>query len=475
MTMKFAQTVARFVDRPLLILPRHAMAMWNGLSGRLGTTPGELPECGDLGQVVDARYEAAAEGKRITVTHGGVQASQLIGKPSKGTDGHLNPYMVEDGTAILPVIGELVNRGAWVGANSGVVSYEGIKFQLAMMAQDPNVKNVILDIDSPGGEAIGFEVAAAAVRKLDAIKPTYAVVNGMAASAAYALASGARRIILPATGVAGSIGVVMLHMDMSEAVAAAGVKPTLIFAGAHKVDGNPFEPLPDEVREDLQHEVMGFYDSFVETVAKGRAGISAKEIRNTEARTFIGQGAIDAGLADEIGTFEDVLAVLKSRNARINQKFRSEKMTGRKAKAKIAEPELKLDAEIDGGEEVTSTTVTEPEADEALPIAAEAVSSATKTDGFSLASTLTEILADDRSQGRERFAVKLAIESGMTADKCLALLEDAAPAAVAVPLASRAAATGVGAVDSAPAVDPDTVKTLWAKAVAPVNDRVIGH
>jgi ClpP class serine protease len=74
----------------------------------------------------------------------------------------------------------------------------------------------------------------------------------MAASAAYGLASAANEIVISPTSIVGSIGVVMLHADRSGELAAQGVKPTLIFAGSHKVDGNPFEPLSDAVRADLQ-------------------------------------------------------------------------------------------------------------------------------------------------------------------------------------------------------------------------------
>lgn len=135
-----------------------------------------------------------------------------------------------------------------------------------------------------------------------------AVVNGMACSAAYAIASGARRIVSTPTGVSGSIGVVLLHVDYSKALDKAGVTPTFIFAGARKVDGNPYEPLSKGVKSNLQDEVDRFYDLFVSTVAQGRKGLTEKAIRGTEARTFIGQAAKDAGLVDDIGTFEDALA-----------------------------------------------------------------------------------------------------------------------------------------------------------------------
>jgi signal peptide peptidase SppA len=163
----------------------------------------------------------------------------------------------------------------------------------------------------------GFE-AAAAVRAAAEQKPVIAVVNGMAASAAYAIASGATKIVTMGTGIAGSIGVVLLHLELSEYMHNQGIEPTLIFAGEHKVDGNPFEPLPESVRADMQAKVLSYYDDFVETILAGRKSLTAKAIRATGARIFKGREAVAAGLADEVGTLEEVLAnlsTLRSRSA----------------------------------------------------------------------------------------------------------------------------------------------------------------
>jgi signal peptide peptidase SppA len=205
-----------------------------------------------------------------------------------------------------------VNRGGYVGASSGLISYEGFKVQMLAAAADPRTKAILLDLESPGGEAVGAFEAADVVRQVAASKPVTAVVNGMAASAAYAIASAANRIVTIPTGVSGSIGVVLMHLDISQYLKAEGIKPTFIFAGDHKVDGNPYEPLPESVRADLQAEVEGFYAAFVRTVAKGRAGLDEKAIRATQARTFMGEEAVAAGLVDAVGTFEEVLAELSA-------------------------------------------------------------------------------------------------------------------------------------------------------------------
>jgi ClpP class serine protease len=129
----------------------------------------------------------------------------------------------------------------------------------------------------------------------------WAFVAEHAFSAGYALASQADRIILPRTGAVGSIGVVVMHADLSVQLSDAGVTVTLIHSGAHKVDGNPYAPLPDQVRARIQAEIDGIRTLFAETVAAGRGRrLTAGAALATEAECFRGAEAVAAGLADEI-------------------------------------------------------------------------------------------------------------------------------------------------------------------------------
>ncbi|UDL95499.1 S49 family peptidase [Lichenihabitans sp. PAMC28606] len=293
----------RILNRPLLIMPEKASLIAAVLGGRIGLSDDALaPFHPDASRFV---------GSQATEDQGGTVAR----KPFMRTD---------DGIGIVTVTGSLVNRGAWVGASSGLTSYEGIKAQLSAAASDSATRAIVLDLHTPGGEATGAFEAADIVRQVAAVKPVIAVVNGMAASAGYALASAATKIVTTTTGVAGSIGVVLLHADYSRSLDKAGVTPTMIFAGDHKVDGNPFEPLPDDVKASLQAEVDNFYALFVQNVTQGRKNLSPHAVKATQARTFIGQAAVDAGLADELGSFESVLADLSRAPPRAN----SQRTTG---------------------------------------------------------------------------------------------------------------------------------------------------
>lgn len=306
--LPYHRIAAQFYNRPLCLTLPAAETISAFLLSRIGAGPRSAMLNDDAG--------ASREMFRMTPTPGGAEAhqsraSRFYGQTPLDENGRPMPFRrTQEGVGIITMVGEFVNRGAWVGASSGLISYEGVKVQIASAARDPNTRAILLDLESPGGEAIGAFEAAAAVREAAKSKPVVAVANGMAASAAYAIASGASRIVVPPTGMVGSIGVVALHLDFSAFLQEEGIKPTFIFAGAHKVDGNPYEALPDSVRADWQEEIDSFYGQFVSTVAAGRKNLSEQRIRATEARMFKGDAAVAAGLADSVGTFEEVLAEL---------------------------------------------------------------------------------------------------------------------------------------------------------------------
>lgn len=409
----------RVLNRPLLVHPDKVPFILAVLEGRI-----PLGDVSSLREVAEANVEDLPDIAQQVMRGPAPGASRFVGDSVERDEATGKPIArlpyqrTKDGTAIVTVTGSLINRGAFVGSSSGETSYEGIKHQLAMALADPKVAQIILDIESPGGEAVGAMEAAAAVRAAAAVKPVTAIVNGMAASAAYALASGATKIVTTPSGVVGSIGVVLMHADWSRAIDKAGITPTLIFAGAHKVDGNPFEPLPESVRADMQREVMQFYDLFVATVADGRKGLSPAAIRGTEARVFIGEEAVKAGLADEVGTFETVLAELSSRNS-----ARLRASSGAFMETKTPQPAA------------GSTGITQEQHDAAVKAAAKASQTRIKA-----------IVASEQAQGRAKLAEHLAYDTEMTVEAALGVLaaapKEAATTAPGKTIAERMAGQG---------------------------------
>ena len=213
------------------------------------------------------------------------------------------------GIAVIPIHGTLVKRTLGLEAASGLTSYQDIGVMLDAALADPSVTGILLDVDSPGGEASGSFELARRVREAAAVKPVWAVANDMAFSAAYALASAAARLFVARTGGVGSIGVIAMHVDQSVKDAHDGVRYTAVFAGERKNDLNPHEPISNEAHAVLKAEVDRIYDLFVETVARHR-GLDADAVRATEAGLFFGPDAVATGLADAVGSLDDALTQL---------------------------------------------------------------------------------------------------------------------------------------------------------------------
>jgi signal peptide peptidase SppA len=285
--MLHARIAARAFNTPLLVEPSKAMAFLSGLGPRI------LGRQVELADGVDT-----PEGKTVLPARASILSGNLTQRLQHHGDA---PYPIVDGIAVIEIAGVLIHRGGWIGQSSGQTSYEGIAAQIDAAARDPSVRAVALEIDSFGGEVAGVFDLADQIRALRRNKPVWAFVAEHAFSAGYALASQADRILLPRTGAVGSIGVVVMHADLSGQLDQDGVRATLIHSGQHKVDGNPYEPLPESVRDDIQHEIDVLRFLFAETVAAGRAErLNQDAALATEAATYRGVDAVSAGLADEV-------------------------------------------------------------------------------------------------------------------------------------------------------------------------------
>ena len=212
-----------------------------------------------------------------------------------------------EGIAVIPIHGSLVKRSLGMEAASGLTSYSEIAAMLDAALADPQVSGILLDIDSPGGEASGSFELARRVREASAVKPVWAVANDAAYSAAYAIAASAQRLFVTETGGVGSIGVIALHVDQSVKDAKDGYRFTAVTAGAHKNDYSPHEPLSDSAKSELQGEVDRLYAIFTEHVAAMR-GLDLDAVLATEAGLFFGSNAVAQGLADGLQTMEATLA-----------------------------------------------------------------------------------------------------------------------------------------------------------------------
>ncbi len=220
----------------------------------------------------------------------------------------------QEGVAVIQVHGVLTYRGddifSWL---FGGITYDDIRAQFRSALSDPVVKAIIFDIDSPGGEAAGAFDLVDEIYQARGTKPIYAVANETAYSSAYAIASAADMIYVPRTGGMGSIGVIAMHVDQSTWDENTGVKYTPIFAGAHKNDFTPHEPLSAEAKAAGQAMVDEVYDIFVKTVARNR-GMTPADVRSTEAALYQGKNAVDAGLADAVMPWDKAVTDIFRKN-----------------------------------------------------------------------------------------------------------------------------------------------------------------
>lgn len=215
----------------------------------------------------------------------------------------------EGAVAVLPFRGVLANRMSLMSDISGGTSYEGFARTFDAAVSDPEVKAIILDVDSPGGVVSGVDELSQRIFSARGKKPIIAHVNSTGASAAYWAITAADEVILNPSAEVGSIGVMMVHDDISAALEKAGVKRTLIAAGKFKGEGAPFQQLSDEAREFRLQRAEFYYDKFVGRIASNR-GVSVSAVKSAfgQGRMVTAEEAVSQKMADGITTLEETIA-----------------------------------------------------------------------------------------------------------------------------------------------------------------------
>ena len=216
-----------------------------------------------------------------------------------GSDAHASgkPFIFAGGIAVIPVYGALLHRDPWCDRWATGYDYIASRFGAAM--GDDDVKGILFDINSYGGHVSGNFELCDMIYEARGKKPMAAVVDSRALSGGYSIMSAVGKAYATPSADIGSIGVVMLHMSYEKMLEEWGVKPTFIFAGKHKVDGNPYEDLPEDVRKAFQVSVERSYDKFVDLVSRNR-GMDTDAVRSTEARVYDAEEAQSIGLVDAV-------------------------------------------------------------------------------------------------------------------------------------------------------------------------------
>jgi capsid assembly protease len=229
----------------------------------------------------------------------------------------LPPKVTGDHVAVVHVGGLLMKNPSPLMQKLGASSTRDIhdEFERAML--DPNTRAVLLHVDSPGGTVDGTQSLADHIyNSRNRGKPIHAVVDGLGASAAYWIASGAHKVYAatPTTQV-GSIGVLSTHVDVSKALDNAGVKLTHVVSGPYKALGAPSHPLGDDARSEMQSTVDGIHAEFAAHVARAR-GLSKDALAKVaNGRVFLASDAAKHGLVDGVKGFARATADLAAHAA----------------------------------------------------------------------------------------------------------------------------------------------------------------
>lgn len=318
------------------------------------------------------------------------------------------PYNVKGGILTIPVKGVLLHDFAW-SFGSWATGYEYILKAFERGQADPQVRGIAFLIHSPGGDVAGCFDAVDKMFAQKGNKPVRAFAHEYAYSAAYAIASLADKIVVSRTGGVGSIGVVTSHVDYSKRLENEGIKVTFIKFGAHKTDGNPYEPLGEDVLARMQARIDALGEVFVATVARNRK-LDAKAVRATEALTYTASEAISNGLADAVGPLDDAVAAFAAdlETAQVNEE--DEQMTNETHAAAFDQ------AAVD----------------------------AARTEGMAAGAAaqlarITAILDSEAGKARPKAALSAALKTSMTAEQATAFLADLPEEGAAAPQGTNSA------------------------------------
>ncbi|MBW2269308.1 MAG: signal peptide peptidase SppA [Deltaproteobacteria bacterium] len=217
---------------------------------------------------------------------------------------------------LLDIDGEITSADA-----SGVLGWvirEGtvgrVQDQLELARKRDDIVAVLLRIDSPGGsptasDAIYQQILAF---KQESKLPVVAQFMSMGTSGAYFIAMAADEVVATRTSVTGSIGVILLGLNLSGLMEKVGVENQTMTSGDFKDAGSMFRPMTDEDRAQIQSVVDDLYVEFVSAVDAGRPKLDEEQVRKlADGRIYSARQALEAGLVDRIDSLEGSIDKLR--------------------------------------------------------------------------------------------------------------------------------------------------------------------
>lgn len=387
-----------------------------------------------------AMLPSALEGMIAIANRQGSIEAALAGKAAyeaNSPSGAPNPYAASKEIAVIQVLGPIFPRANLMTSISGATSISKLQAQFRAAMEDPNVGGIILNVDSPGGEVTGVSEFAQMLFEARGKKPVTAYVPGMAASAAYWLASAAEEIVAADTAEAGSIGVVAAYSDDKEAQKKRGIT-THEIVSSQSPNKRPDVSTP-EGRKQIQTVVDDLASIFVSTVARNRGVTEDHVLENFGAGgMFVASRAVERGMVDKVGTFESVVKSFEAKmKAQEDQLFNGGFMntnasTAAKPKEDEKDPKAKADPKEDEKESKGKKGAADEDEDEDKDAkgkgkgkGASAETGVTIEAAINAERERIQGIESLKAPGYEAFIASKKWEAGMTKEKLSALILDA--------------------------------------------------
>lgn len=305
---RYPHVLDYLLSTPWAILPEKARAIADVVVRR--AYRGELPR---------VAIDAAVEQRRpleiaYATADGFLSAADVLAAGGRPPTGAKNV------TAIVPVMGTILPRASAMDESSGMFSLATFRQTLRALVADPDVSAIVLQVDSPGGSVAHLQETSAEIRAARAKKPVGAIADPTAASAAYQIftqATPGLQFVTP-SGMVGSVGVLSMHQDISAALEAMGVAVSVITSekAPFKAEQQPYRPLSAEARAEIQRVVDSYHQDFRQAIAQGRRiTVAQVDEQFGGGRMVRAKDAVARGMADEVGTLEDLLRAVQQHTA----------------------------------------------------------------------------------------------------------------------------------------------------------------
>jgi len=271
-----------------------------------------MKENGQLGEwqkklwVMEAR---ALEGFVRSASQIETDPERLIEAALQAVQPRKSRMTMEGTTAVIPITGFLMKSPpAWLMKYFDITGYEEVVADVNAAVEDESVEQIMLRVDSPGGEVAGVQEAADAIFAARKAKPVKGFIEDLGASGAYYLASQAQELGTNLNGLVGSIGVYAVYMDLSKMADDLGIKVHVIRSGEHKGMGVEGAPISKEQIKGIQEVIDDMAANFRAAVERGR-GLSASKVKKlATGQIWLGEKSRELGLVDKVTTISAMLA-----------------------------------------------------------------------------------------------------------------------------------------------------------------------